>query len=112
MLQYCEVGQIYFKYFAGVIPLMDPLAIVERVYLNIYWDLQGDLPAVHALMTKMRTELDVTLRCQMDRLQLFCQSDAFLNAFVITHIMTQLLDTNMEAVMRETFNSRNAPVAE
>ena len=42
LMYYCEVGREYFKYFSGVIPFMDPLPIVERVYLNIYWDLHGD----------------------------------------------------------------------
>jgi len=109
LIDYCEVGRTYFKYFSGIIPLMDPLTIIERIYLSIYWDLRGDLPAIDALMVKMRTELDITVQCQLERLRLFCQSDVFPNAFVITHIVTQLLNADMETFVQERFAARIAP---
>jgi hypothetical protein len=109
LMYYCEVGRDYFKYFAGVIPFMDPLMLIERVYLNMYWDLHGKLPAINALIAKMRADLDITIKCQMDRLHLFCKSDAFLNAFVNTHIATQFLEADMEKLLREQFSARNAP---
>ena len=112
VLHYCEVGRTYYKYFAGIMPLMDPFEIIERVYLNIYWDLRGDLPAINALIAKMRDELDVTVRCQLERLHLFCQSDAFINAFLITHIATQFLDADIDTILREKFAARIAPEAE
>lgn len=111
LMYYCEVGRAYFKYFAGIIPIMDPLMVVERVYLNIYWDLRGDLEAIHELISKMRSELDVTVRCQMDRLHLLCKRDAFLNAFATTHIATQFLEGDFETLLRERFESRAAPPA-
>jgi len=91
LTHYCEVGLAYSKHFAGIVPLMDPFAIVERVYANIYRDLGGDLPAINALTARMRDQLDDTVRCQMARLRLICRSDAFLNAFVNTHIITQFV---------------------
>lgn len=106
---YCEVGRHYFKYFAGVSPLMDPLAVIERIYLNIYWDLRGDMPAIEALLAKMRHELDITIRCQVERLRLFCKSDAFPNAFVLTHIVTQFLAADIESLLRERIDARQAP---
>ncbi|MDR3405034.1 MAG: hypothetical protein P4L99_21205 [Chthoniobacter sp.] len=110
LMYYCEVGLAYFKYFEGVIPFMDPFVIMERVYLNMYWDLGGELPAINALTAKMRDEMDVTVRCQMARLRLFCRSDAFINAFVNTHIVTQFLGMDMEKLMRKRFVQRSAAV--
>lgn len=113
LMYYCEVGRIYFKYFDGVNPLMDSLLIVERVYLNIFWDLGGDREAIHALITKMHDELQITLDCQIQRLHLFCKSDAFLNAFVNTSVITQFLKMEgIESFLRSRFDSRNVPPAE
>jgi hypothetical protein len=109
LIYHCEVGRTYTKYFAGVVPFMDPGMIAERVYLNIYWDLRGDLPAVNALMAKMRHEFDITVQCQMDRLRLFCANEAFLDAFVMTHITTQFLDAGIESRLRKTVKARIAP---
>ena len=106
LLYYCEVGRAYFKYFAGVIPFMDPLLLIERVYLNIYWDLHGDLKAINACIEKMRYEMNITVHCQMERLHLLCESDAFLNAFVNTHIITQFLETDIDKLLREKFGGR------
>jgi len=69
----------------------------------------GDIPAVNALMAKMRHEFEITVQCQMDRLRLFCQNDAFLDAFVLTHITTQFLDSGMENRLRKTAKARIAP---
>ena len=107
LMHYCEVGRAYYKYFAGVIPFMDPLMIAERVYLNMYWDLHGDVPAINSLIAQLRYELDVTVRCQMKRLRLFCKSDPFLNAFANMHIATMFLELSIETRMRERFNARN-----
>jgi len=97
------------KYFAGVVPFMDPQMIAERVYLNIYWDIRGNMPAIDAFVAKMRHEFDVTVQCQMDRLRLLCANETFLEAFVMTHITTQFLDTGIEKRLRETFKARKVP---
>lgn len=112
LLYYCEVGRAYFKYFAGITPFTDPESALERIYLNIHWDLGGNQTAIKALIAKMRRELDITLACQVERLRLFCRSDAFISAFMLTHIITQFLDQDMEAFVRERFDSRSAPLVE
>lgn len=109
LIYYCEVGRAYFKYFAGVIPLMDPRAIMERVYLNLYWDLRGDVVAIKALVTKMRRELEITVHCQIERLRLFCKNDGFVNAFVLTHAGLQFLEEDMEQILRDRLDGRHAP---
>jgi hypothetical protein len=108
LMCYCEVGRLYFKYFSGVIPIMNPLAIVERVYLNLFWDLRGNPQAIKAMIAKMRKDIDVTMACQIARLHLFCKSDAFLNAFITTHILTQFLEGDMDQFVRERFEKRFA----
>lgn len=108
LIHYCEIGLAYFKYFNGVVPLLDPLLIAEQIYRNVFWELRGDQQAIDATLSKMRREMDVTIRCQIERLRLFCKSDAFPNAFVITHIVTQLLDTNLDALVRSRSAARSA----
>jgi hypothetical protein len=109
LMGYCEVGLTYYKYFTGIVPIMNPLALIERVYLNIFWDMKGNQEAIHALIAKMHQDLDFTLNCQLSRLQLFCKSDAFLNAFVNTHVITQFLEGDMEGFVRHRLASRSAP---
>lgn len=109
LIHYCEVGQTYFKYFSGVIPFMNAMAIAERVYLNIFWDLHGDVAAVDERIATMRGELDHTVRCQVERLRLICRNDAFINAFVNTHIATQFLAPELLPELRARFSARRAP---
>jgi hypothetical protein len=111
LIHYCEVGQTYFKYFSGVIPFMDAMTMAERVYLNIFWDLHGDVAAVDELIATMRSELDYTVRCQIERLRLICRNDAFINAFVNTHITTQFLAPELLPELRARFAARFAPAA-
>ncbi len=99
LMYYCEVGHHYFPYFRGVIPFMEPMVMIDRVGLNIYEDLAGDLPAIRALTTKMRKEMDITVHCQIARLRLLCRSDAFINAFINTHIVTQIMGITMERLV-------------
>lgn len=110
LIHYCEVGRTYIKYFAGVIPFMDPVTMAERVYQNVYWDLRGDEAAVNQLLTTMRSEIDLTVHCQIERLHLICQHDAFVNAFVNTHIATQFLAPELLPELRARFAARRAPV--
>ncbi len=92
LLHYCEVGRAYGRYFAGVIPFMDAVTMAGRVYQNLYLELRGDEVAIEKLVAAMRSDLDYTVRCQIERLRLICRNDAFINAFVNMHIATQFLD--------------------
>jgi hypothetical protein len=109
LMYYCEVGRVYFKYFAGIDPLMDPMDIMERVYLNIFWDKKGDLAAVSALTARMRTEIETTVNCQLERLRLFCTNDSFVNAFILTHAGLQFLFDDMEGILRQRMLDRTPP---
>ncbi len=111
LIHYCEVGRTYIKYFAGVIPFMDPPTMAERVYQNVYWDLHGDEQAVERLLATMRSEIDLTVHCQIERLHLICRHDAFINAFVNMHIATQFLAPDLLPELRARFAARTAPDA-
>lgn len=111
LVYYCEVGQTYYKYFDGIIPMMDLFTIGERVYLNIFRDLGGDRSAIRAMMNQMHHEMEIIMHCQIQRLRLFCKSDSLLNAFAnTTSLMTQFLSVDTEDFLRKRFEARNAPL--
>lgn len=91
LTHYCEVGRKFGPYFEGVNPLMPPPALAAAVYRNVVLVSHGDVAEIRRTIETMQDELLQTARCQMARLQLISQRDAFLNAFVATHTTTQLL---------------------
>jgi len=95
--QCCEVGHKYQRYFAGVNPLMQPDEMADAVYRNIFLDEDGDRERVAVTIVRMREELLHTTRCQMARVQLVCQHDAFLNAYVSTYVVIQILFEKLDS---------------
>lgn len=91
LTHYCEVGRKFGPYFEGVNPLMPPPDLAAAVYRNLFLAVHGDLDQLRSTIETMQSELLQTARCQIARLQLISQRDAFLNAFVATHTSTQLL---------------------
>ncbi len=96
LMQYCEVGLKYFPYFQGVNPLMPAEDVARRVFHNLYFDCRGDLDEVGRIIRSMQEEIQVTARCQMDRLRLICRNDAFLNAMVNVHSTAAWLDFDLD----------------
>lgn len=97
VIQYCEVGHQYQPYFARVNPLMPPDDLAAAVYRNIFLEAQGDRERVAVTILRMREELLHTTRCQMARVKLVCQQDAFLNAYVSTYVVIQILFELLDA---------------
>ncbi len=91
VMGYCQVGRKYWKYFAGAIPIMETKEIVNRVYLNMYWLNKGNKDSVDEVISKLNSEITITIQNQTERLRLICKNDAFLNAFVLTHMITDVL---------------------
>ena len=91
LMGYCRVGRKYWKYFTGILPVMGAEDIVNRMYLNMYWIHKGDRESVDRVISKLHSEISTTTRNQMDRLRLICKNDAFLNAYALTHLITDLL---------------------
>lgn len=96
LTQYCEVGRKYEAYFQRINPLMSPPDIAAAVYPHVYLDACGDVSAVGKIIGTIRDELLLVVRCQMERLLLICTNDAFLNAFVSTYNVTELLFAELE----------------
>lgn len=91
LTQYCEVGKKYGDFFVGINPMMAPPAIAAAVYRNIHLQARGDMGKIQETIHTMQQELLHTTRCQMGRLQLISQHDAFLNAFVATYTITDFI---------------------
>ena len=91
LMRYCRVGRQYWKYYAGIIPVMGGEEIVNRIYLNMYWTFNGDKEQVNRKISALKTKISVTAMNQSERLRLFCKNDAFLNAFSLTHLATEML---------------------
>ncbi len=91
LMEYCRIGRKYRQYYAGTIPVMGTDEIVNRVYLNIYWIHKGNKSRVDQAISKMNSEITITTQNQVERLRLISKNDAFLNAFVLTHMVTEVL---------------------
>ncbi len=100
---YCEVGRKYWKLFAGVMPLMSVDDLVWRLYLNAFWISLGDKEKTKQTIEMFNREINVTAKCQIDRLALLCRNDAFLNAFTQTLVATEILKYELEEVVSDVF---------
>jgi len=101
LMGYCQVGRKYRKYFFGIIPILGTEEIANRLYLNMYWIHKGNKESIDQVISKLNAEITITTRNQMERLRLICKNDAFLNAFVLTHLITDVLDDNKDTKLRE-----------
>ena len=105
LTQYCQTGRKYWKYFLGMIPLMGAEQIARRLYLNIYWLHKGEKESIDKLISKFKEEITISSKNQVKRLNLICKNDAFMNAFVVTQIITEFLSMDVEKVLKASFDS-------
>ena len=103
LMYYCEVGKQYWKYFVGIQPLQIPEEIIARIYLNIYWDCKGDKQKVDEVLRTFENDITFTCRCQVKRLELICEDDALMNAFVNTQMRIELLAMTKDALLEQSF---------
>ena len=104
LIHYCEVGHSYAKYFLGVMPLMEIEEVAERIYLNIYWHCRGDVPKMKEIIGKFSQEIRHTSQCQIRRLGTICKNDAFINAFVLTQLVADLVSMMNDDDLTKSFN--------
>jgi hypothetical protein len=102
LMAYCQVGRRYWKYFIGIIPIMDTQETANRLYLNMYLAHEGNKEAVDQIISRMSKEITITSQNQATRLRMICDNDAFLNAFVLTHMLTDILFENKDRKLRES----------
>jgi len=103
LLRYNLVLQKYWKYYYGIIPIMGGREVATRVYLNMYWLHKGNLEEIKGMIKRFGEELRVSTTNQVKRLNLVCKNDAFVNAFVNTQLVTQLL-INIDDILTKSFN--------
>ncbi len=96
LMHYCEVGRKYASYFTGINPLMPAPDIADAVYRNLFVEAGGEKVVIDATIQTMSTELLQTTRCQAERVRLVCRQDAFVNAYVATYTVVQLLFEKLE----------------
>jgi len=99
LLDYCEYGRAYRDFFLHVNPLMKLPGIVSRIYLNAYWLSRGDADATARKLRAFTRGLQTTIDCQLKRMRLISKNDAFLNTFVAAHVLTELLDHDMQGAV-------------
>jgi len=103
LLRYNLVLQKYWKYYNGIIPIMGGKEVAARVYLNMYWLHKGNLEEIKEIIKRFGEELRVSSTNQVKRLNLVCKNDAFMNAFVNTQLVAQIL-INIEGILTKSFN--------
>lgn len=103
LLSYCSNGRKYWRYFNGVVPLMDSRELANRVYLNIYWLHRGDRQQIAAFIQQFKRELLLTMKHQITRLSLVCANDAFMNAYANTQAAIEYLAMDIERRLEESF---------
>lgn len=106
LVYYCQVGRKYWRCFLGILPLMSAEEIATQLYLNFYYLNGGKAKATKKAIEKFGAEIDITTRNQKKRLNLICENDAFMNAFVNTHMITMILSLDFEKTLKQTFESR------
>jgi hypothetical protein len=101
LMNYCEVGRKYGRYFEGVNPLMSVSRFAAAVFRNIHFEHQGNAAAMGEIVRTMKQEILHTTKCQAKRLSLISQHDAFLNAFVEAYTTTQYIFLELMKYLNE-----------
>lgn len=96
LLRYNMILRKYWKYYYGIIPLMTGSEVACRIYINIYWLHKGDKEEIDKIIAKFKEELSVSSKNQLKRMNLVCKNDVFMNAFVNTQVVSELLTMNIE----------------
>ncbi len=106
IFEYCEGAKRYYIYFQGIEPFMDVNEARARLLMNIYWLKRGDMDKVHTLLNELRHDLTVISKNCIKRLRLLSKSDAFMNAYVRTQILTEVLVFDINAMLEKYFKGK------
>lgn len=112
IFEYCEDAKRYRLYFQGIEPFMDMGEARSRLFLNIYWLTKGDREKRNAVIEEIRHSVTVTSKNCVERLNLLCKSDAFVNAYVKTHTLAQALAVlDSEPALEDYFRGKDGECA-
>jgi hypothetical protein len=106
LVYYCQVTRKYWKHFWGIMPLMEAQEIAARLYLNFLYLSKGSKRAANKSISRFKEEITITSRNQVKRMNLVCDNDAFMNAFVNTQIIADILSFDIGKLVDEGFNMR------
>jgi hypothetical protein len=106
LVYYCQVTRQYWKHFWGITPLMEAREIAARLYLNFFYLSGGSKRAANRSIAKFKEEITITSRNQVKRMNLVCDNDVFMNAFVNTQIITEILSLDISGLVDAGFNLR------
>jgi len=106
LVYYCQVTRKYWKHFWGIMPLMDAQEVASRLYLNFFYLNGGSKRKAEKSISKFKEEITITSGNQVKRMNLVCDSDVFMNAFVNTQIITEILSLDIEKIVDDGFSMR------
>ncbi len=106
LVYYCQLTRKYWKHFWGIMPLMEAQEIAARLYLNFFYLNGGSKRKTEKSISKFKEEMTITSNNQVKRMNLVCDNDAFMNAFVNTQIITDILSFNVAKIVDEGFDTR------
>lgn len=86
---------------------MEAQEVAARLYLNFFYLNDGSKRAAGKSISKFKEEITITSRNQVKRMNLVCDNDAFMNAFVNTQIITDILSFDIGKLVDEGFNTRH-----
>ena len=91
LFQYCEVGSRYANYYKNISPLDDFKVIVNKIFLNAYFEHGGNTQEIENIIMTINSDITVTTHCQLNKLRLINNKDALINAFVKGQTITEYL---------------------
>ena len=104
LMQYCQIGRKYWKYYLGIMPLIGGQEMARRLFLNIYWLNKGDMEAINKTIAIFDEQIRITANNQVKRMNLICKNDAFMNAFVNTQAATMFLSMDIQKSVAKAFD--------
>ena len=99
LIQFCQTGKTYAKFFAGIMPLASAEEIAARLYLNAYYICGGNRSKATVLLGEMKKTLRDAVKNQVQRLNLICKNDVLVNAFVNTHIIVEIASADFHKTL-------------
>lgn len=101
LVDYCALGGKYKRYYYGIMPLDSGDEVAKRLFLNIFWFLDGNKDEVKKEITRFNDELRIIASNQVRRLGLICSKDAFNNAFIDMHVATDILNFEIDKYLNK-----------
>jgi hypothetical protein len=104
LMNYCQSGRKYWKYYFGIIPIVGVIEFTNRLYLNILWLHEGDKEKIDMAVSEFYEHITNATTNQLARLKLICKHDAFLNAFIGVQSISQILNISKDTLLKRSLD--------